>query len=80
MDRVEVSKQGPASRDGQSAGLKAGTSHSSQVPVYKTHPSTLSLASSNLIAVPRLCHHVHAAHRQLARRVCGKHGPGMGSG
>lgn len=48
------------------AGLKVGTSHSSQVPAYKTHPNTMSLEGSDLIAGPGLCHCAHTAQSQLS--------------
>lgn len=61
-------------RDEQSAGPKAETSHSSWVPAYETHSSTMSLESNNLITVP-----CYDAVLMLPTTSSQSHGTGMGS-
>lgn len=67
-------------RGAQTAYPEAGTSHSSQVLVHKTHASTMSLESNNLIMALELCLCMHTALSQLPRPLCDEHGTGRRSG
>lgn len=69
-----VSKLG----DAQSAGPRVGTSHSSQVPAYKTHPNATSLESNNVIMVPGLCSRCPKPALQSVANVAQAEGLGRG--